>query len=42
MGSTTKEIVFKSFVIQHPIHKDKCLVYFYLEGAESGVYYRHI
>ena len=30
----------KTFVIDHPIHKDKYLVHACLEGPETGVYYR--
>jgi len=40
---TTKEIRYntaKTFVIDHPINKNKYLVHACLEGPESGVYYR--
>jgi hypothetical protein len=30
----------KTFIINHPINKDKYLVHCCLEGPESGVYYR--
>jgi hypothetical protein len=33
-------IAAKSFVIDHPIHKEKYLVHTCLEGPEAGVYYR--
>lgn len=42
----TYEIVYsigenaKTFVINHPLHKDKYLVHACLEGPEAGVYYR--
>jgi hypothetical protein len=39
----TKEITYsspKSFIIDHPINKDKYLVHACLEGPEEGVYYR--
>jgi hypothetical protein len=41
--STNYEIMYntnKTFVIDHPIEKDKYLVHACLEGPESGVYYR--
>ena len=37
-GSTWRNV--KSFVIDHPINKDKYLVHGCLEGPEAGVYYR--
>lgn len=39
---TTSEIVYsaKSFIINHPIEKNKYLVHGCLEGPEGGVYYR--
>jgi hypothetical protein len=30
----------KTFVIEHPLHRDKYLVHACLEGPEAGVYYR--
>ena len=30
----------KTFVIQHPLDKDKYLIHACLEGPEAGVYYR--
>ena len=43
-NSVTSEICFavKTFVIDHPLDKDKYLVHACLEGPESGVYYRGI
>jgi len=41
--TTTSEITYnttKTFVINHPIDKDKYLVHACLEGPEAGVYYR--
>jgi hypothetical protein len=41
---TNKEVVYsasaKTFVIDHPVDKDKLLVHACLEGPEAGVYYR--
>jgi hypothetical protein len=41
-NTTTFEITYgaKTFVIDHPIEKDKYLVHACLEGPEAGVYYR--
>ena len=48
-NTTTYEAVFsdsatssqsKSFIINHPLNKDKYLVHCCLEGPENGVYYR--
>ena len=42
-NSSTFEITYnssKTFVIDHPVDKDKYLVHACLEGPESGVYYR--
>jgi hypothetical protein len=33
-------VVKKTFVIDHPIHKDNYLVHACLEGPEAGIYYR--
>ena len=43
MAYSGNEIVLntsKTFVIQHPVEKDKYLVHASLEGPEAGVYYR--
>ena len=38
--SIVNDGIFKTFVIDHPIHPNKYLVHACLEGPESGVYYR--
>jgi hypothetical protein len=41
-NTSTREITYnaKSFIIDHPLHKDKYLVHGCLEGPEAGIYYR--
>jgi len=40
LRSTTTSAGNKTFIIDHPINKNKYLVHCCLEGPESGVYYR--
>jgi len=42
-STTNNEVVVdtsKTFIINHPVHKDKYLIHACLEGPEAGVYYR--